>query len=89
MTQTTPPTTDVVVIGAGLTGLTTAYYLQKNQKEFLVLEKQTRIGGVIHSTCENGFLYENVPNTGGMKVFKALDVKVSFNIESNNHKLAY
>lgn len=64
MTQTTPQTTDVVVIGAGLTGLTTAYYLQKNQKEFLVLEKQTRIGGVIHSTRENGFLYENGPNTG-------------------------
>lgn len=64
MTQTTTKFTDVVVIGAGLTGLTTAYYLQKNQKDFVVLEKQSRIGGVIHSTSENGFLYENGPNTG-------------------------
>ena len=64
MTQTTPQTTDVLVIGAGLTGLTTAYYLQKDQKNFIVLEKQSRVGGVIHSTREKGFLFENGPNTG-------------------------
>lgn len=64
MTHITTQSTDVVVIGAGLTGLTTAYYLQKSQKNFVVLEKQSRVGGVIHSTCEKGFLYENGPNTG-------------------------
>jgi len=64
MTQKNIQTTDVVVIGAGLTGLTAAYYLQKNRKKFVVLEKQSCVGGVIHTTCENGFLYENGPNTG-------------------------
>jgi oxygen-dependent protoporphyrinogen oxidase len=57
-------TTDVVVLGAGLTGLTAAHYLKKFNKNFIVLEKQNRVGGVIQSTNENGFLFENGPNTG-------------------------
>lgn len=64
MTNSSIQTTDVVVLGAGLTGLTAAYYLKKYNKNFIVLEKQNRIGGVIQSTGENGFLYENGPNTG-------------------------
>ncbi|MFT3751849.1 MAG: protoporphyrinogen oxidase [Paludibacter sp.] len=63
MTNSTQ-TIDVVVLGAGLTGLTTAHYLKKFNKSFIVLEKQNRIGGVIQTTSENGFLYENGPNTG-------------------------
>ncbi len=57
-------TTDIVVLGAGLTGLTTAHYLNKFNQKFIVLEKQTQAGGVIQSTAENGFIYENGPNTG-------------------------
>ncbi len=64
MTNSSIQTTDVVVLGAGLTGLTTAYYLKQFNKNFIVLEKQNRVGGVIQSTTENGFLYENGPNTG-------------------------
>ena len=56
--------TDIVVIGAGLTGLTTTHYLKKSNKKFLVVEKETRVGGVINSVKENGFLYEEGPNTG-------------------------
>ena len=57
-------TTDIVVIGAGLTGLTTAHYLHKLNCNFIVLEKQNRVGGVIRSKKENGFLFEEGPNTG-------------------------
>jgi len=64
MTTSSIQTTDVVVLGAGLTGLTTAHYLKKSNKSFIVLEKQNRIGGVIQSSKENGFLFENGPNTG-------------------------
>jgi len=63
-TNSNETTTDIVVLGAGLTGLTTAHYLKKANKNFIVLEKQNRIGGVIQSSKENGFLYENGPNTG-------------------------
>ena len=55
---------DIIVIGAGLTGLTTSYYLKRSGKNFLTLEKSPRTGGVIHSVKENGFIYEEGPNTG-------------------------
>lgn len=55
---------DIVIIGAGLTGLTTAYYLNKAGADFMVLEKSDTYGGVIQTVKENGFLYEKGPNTG-------------------------
>jgi monoamine oxidase len=38
---------DVIIIGAGLSGLTTAYYLQKHNISCKILEAQSRIGGRI------------------------------------------
>jgi len=57
-------TTDVIIIGAGLTGLTLAFYLKKNGVKFLLLEQKDRTGGVINSISEQGFTYETGPNTG-------------------------
>lgn len=56
--------TKVCIIGGGLTGLTTAFYLKKHNVPFVLLEKDNRIGGVIHTVQQNGFLYECGPNTG-------------------------
>ncbi|WP_102409363.1 protoporphyrinogen oxidase [Parabacteroides bouchesdurhonensis] len=55
---------DIVIIGAGLTGLTTAFYLAKGKKNIAVLEKSNRIGGQIHTLHEDGFTFESGPNTG-------------------------
>ncbi|MFW5755766.1 MAG: protoporphyrinogen oxidase [Tangfeifania sp.] len=52
------------VIGAGLTGLTTAFYLKKAGVNFTVFEKADRPGGVIQTHHENGFTYESGPNSG-------------------------
>lgn len=57
-------TPKIVIIGAGLTGLTTAFYLKKYGFEVTVLEKSDRCGGVINTHKENGFVYESGPNTG-------------------------
>lgn len=57
-------TVDIAVIGAGLTGLTAAHYLNKAGKNFVVFEKDKKHGGVINTHSENGFLYEEGPNTG-------------------------
>ncbi|MDO9580418.1 MAG: protoporphyrinogen oxidase [Bacteroidales bacterium] len=57
-------TVEIAVIGAGLTGMTTAFYLKKNNKDFIVLEEKDRPGGVIQTRHENGFTYEEGPNTG-------------------------
>lgn len=55
---------EVIVIGAGLTGLSTAFYLKKAGFDVAVIEKAGRTGGVIQSHSENGFLFESGPNTG-------------------------
>lgn len=56
---------DVVIIGAGLTGLSCATFLKKRGFEnILILEKASRIGGAICSHSENGFIFEEGPNTG-------------------------
>lgn len=55
---------DIVIIGAGLTGLALAYYLKKAGKNVLLLEQSHRTGGVIDSVTEKGFTYEKGPSTG-------------------------
>lgn len=55
---------DVIIIGAGLTGLTTAYYLKKKGFNITILEKNNRAGGVIQTLKEGDFIYETGPNTG-------------------------
>lgn len=55
---------DVVILGAGITGLTTAHHLKKKGIDFCILEKSDRVGGVINSVNENGFTYEEGPNSG-------------------------
>ena len=56
--------TDIVIIGAGLTGLTTGFWLNRSGKDILLLEKSDRTGGQIHSFQENGVVFESGPNTG-------------------------
>lgn len=53
----------VAVIGAGITGLSAAFYAKKNQFDVTVFEKASRVGGVIQSISKNGFLYETGPST--------------------------
>ena len=55
---------DIVIIGAGLTGLTLAYHLQKAGRNFIILEKKDKVGGVIQTHNEDGFIFESGPNTG-------------------------
>jgi len=55
---------DIVIIGAGLTGLTLAYYLNKAGKKFILLEKSDVVGGVIKTHKEEGFVFEGGPTTG-------------------------
>lgn len=56
--------TDIVIIGAGLTGLTAAFQLKNKGKKVVVLEKNNRIGGQIQTFNEAGFTFECGPNTG-------------------------
>ena len=53
----------VAVIGAGISGLCTAYWLQKNGFEVQVFEKSAHAGGVIVSEQTDGFLMDLGPNS--------------------------
>ena len=64
----------VAIIGAGLTGLTTAYYLKKKGVDFCVFEQSNKVGGVIQSVEKDGFLYENGPSTGVLGHPEAADL---------------
>lgn len=55
---------DMIIIGAGLTGLSTAFFLKQKGFNPLILEKEDRVGGAIKSHRKNGFVYEEGPNTG-------------------------
>jgi oxygen-dependent protoporphyrinogen oxidase len=53
----------VAIIGAGITGLTAAFYLKRNGIPVTVYEAGDRVGGVIQSIRKDGFLAECGPNT--------------------------
>ena len=55
---------DVVIIGAGLTGLSLAVQLKKRGFSIVIIEKSNRIGGQIRTIHEQGFVIESGPNTG-------------------------
>src|SRR5438067_11335151 len=53
----------VAVIGAGITGLTAAFYLKRKGIPVTVYEASGRAGGVIQSLRRDGYLAEFGPNT--------------------------
>jgi protoporphyrinogen/coproporphyrinogen III oxidase len=88
-------TVNIAVIGAGLTGLTTAFYLKKGNKDFIVLEEKEIHGGVIQTRHENGFTFEEGPNTGVLgnpdvaELFEDLDGACSCEIAGENVNKRY
>ncbi len=52
-----------VIIGAGISGLTTAYWLKKSGFDVLVLEKDSQPGGTMKTIYDNGWLIEQGPNS--------------------------
>ncbi|NEO27700.1 MAG: protoporphyrinogen oxidase [Kamptonema sp. SIO4C4] len=54
---------DSLIIGAGISGLSTAFTLKQNNKNILISERQPRVGGNIISNAADGFLWEEGPNS--------------------------
>ncbi|MCZ6701602.1 MAG: protoporphyrinogen oxidase [Ignavibacteria bacterium] len=52
----------VIILGAGISGLTTAYLLHKEGYNIIVLEKNDKVGGSIETVMENNFLFDRGPN---------------------------
>ena len=72
---------DVVIVGAGISGLVVAYRLQRAGIKVLVLESSSRSGGVIESLKTDGYLIERGPNSiRGTREF--LDLIAELGIEA-------
>ena len=54
---------NTVIIGSGISGLSAAHFLSKKTNDFIVLESQKKIGGIIQTKKKEGFICENGPNT--------------------------
>ncbi len=59
----------VAVIGGGITGLTTAFYMQRMAEEhnlpldIILIESSLRLGGKIHTLRKDGFIIERGPES--------------------------
>ena len=55
--------TDVVIIGAGISGLSCGHFISKKTNNFLILESKDKLGGIIQTNIEQNYICEYGPNT--------------------------
>jgi oxygen-dependent protoporphyrinogen oxidase len=51
------------IIGSGISGLSLAHFLRKKNHDVVLLESSSRVGGPVHSSFEDSFLFEHGPNS--------------------------
>jgi oxygen-dependent protoporphyrinogen oxidase len=56
-------TSDVVVVGGGIAGLSAAYELSRRGVSFVVLERASRAGGIIFSEAFDGYTIDGGPDS--------------------------
>jgi phytoene dehydrogenase-like protein len=73
----------VVIVGAGMAGLTAAAYLVKENYQVLLIDKNNRVGGLLSTFEKDGFYFDSGPrafvNSGIVKpILKELDVHLEY-----------
>jgi oxygen-dependent protoporphyrinogen oxidase len=61
--DTSPPGLDVLVVGAGISGLSTAFGLARRGLAVEVIDERSKPGGVIGTVKRDGALFETGPNS--------------------------
>jgi len=74
---------DVVIVGGGIAGLTSAAFLSKDGYKVLVCEKEKKVGGLVNSFDFNGFKFDGgiraIENSGiVLPMIKQLGLEVDF-----------
>ncbi len=60
----TTKTIKIAILGAGISGLATAFWLDKDGFDITVIEAKDKAGGSMETTFKNGFLIDSGPNSG-------------------------
>ena len=73
----------VVIVGAGMAGLTAAAYLTRGNFDVLLIDKNDRVGGLVNTFNSNGFYFDSGPrafvNSGIVKpILKDLGIQWEF-----------
>ena len=76
------PKLSVAIIGAGITGLTAAFYLKRKGIPVTVYEASGHVGGVIQSVRRDGYLAECGPNSALETSPKIADLVRDLGLES-------
>jgi phytoene dehydrogenase-like protein len=74
---------NILIVGAGISGLSAAAFLSKEGHQVTLLEKDESLGGLIGSFQRNGFLYDQgirgVENSGTLfPMLKSLGIHIDF-----------
>ena len=80
---------EIIIVGAGLSGLACAYECKKLNKDFIIIEKSNRVGGKVGSIKENGYIFDlcfQVYNTSYINTNSYLNMKELKLIINNNYK---
>ncbi len=73
----------IIILGAGITGLSTAWYLEKDGfTDITILEQSPRAGGKIETLHEHGFLVEKGPDSFIITKPYALDLVRELGLEN-------
>ena len=51
----------IVIVGAGMAGLAAAAYLVRENYTVLLLDKNNRVGGLLHTFEQDGFFFDTGP----------------------------
>lgn len=77
----------ILIVGGGITGLTAAYYIQKEVKEkglpyvITLVEKSPKLGGKIQTEAENGFVIEKGPDSFLARKQAIIDLTMELGLE--------
>ena len=70
-----------IILGAGISGLSSAHFLSKKSDDFIILEESNRVGGWINSEKIDGYTCENGPNTVLLNNTAFLELLKDLNLE--------
>lgn len=87
-----PELSKVLILGAGISGLSAGYYLKKKGIPFQIVEKSTELGGKIQSRWRDGFLMDGGPSSYILNSDMAAileDLDFSDQVLSSNTKKRY